>query len=135
MNYKPALQEFTIAGVTRRYSAKLIQLYDSPILSTTADSLLDSRGDDQYQSPSSTVFVIIGVRVEGGNVASSVLIYSGATEDAETTLHLTCRHATGTNIQEYYVDDIAMDANSYVVYNPGGTSLAFITVWGYERPA
>jgi len=139
-NYKPQVNSFTIAGVTRKYSQKIIHLFDSTINATAADAMRDAYHfgtGNAYQSPANTKFIIIGASLlsKTAGAAGNCVFSNGITEDAETTTIMTLYHGAEPILYEYVLDDIICVANQFITINPSGTSTDFIHLWGYERPA
>ncbi len=133
-NYKPlVLNSITIAGITvyLEKNKTLKALYDNVANSSTADGFLDSSTGLIYQVPTGKTFHAIGHKYQTTAVASTVAIYSGDTENAETAIKVTTSNLAVADEYEWAsIFDIL--TGKFITYTPASTRHSFIELLGYE---
>ncbi len=143
-NYK-IVRTITVGGVTVLVpnNATIKHLSEQCDGSNAADTMIDSGDGNAYAVATGKTFHLIGVTLycDTPVAGESVKISSGDTENAETATiinnlmspMITQKTGNGT---EYFVGDTPSGntwaSAKFVVYNPSGTTVDFITMVGYE---
>ncbi len=136
-NYKPFHTSFNIGGQTIPIPelATVKLLTDRTNLSSAADSATDLADNLVYSVPTGKTFHLIGMRlVMGADITSNILLYEGATENAETTLKSTILLPSladwGHNYEWYFID-VTFAAGTFIVLKPTA-SVEYTWFLGYE---
>ncbi len=107
-------------------------LSDVIALNGSADTLLDTTTGLVYSVPAGKTLKIVAIQILIGTAAaSSIGIYEGDTENANTVLKQTLSNpATATYF--YFAGQIEIAATKFVTYLPASVRHQELTVIGYE---
>ncbi len=112
---------------------KLIALDENVDASNAADGFHDISTGVIYQVTAGKTFRMLRIQVRIGTpgAASTLVISSGDTENAETATLLTLKLPNQAGNQYYQVDKELASAK-FLTHNPSGTDVIFINIVGYE---
>ncbi len=143
-NYK-IVRTITIGGVTVLVpnNATIKFLSEHVDGSNAADTMLDAGDGGAYQVATGKTFHLIGITIwcDTPVAGETIKISTGDTENAETaavinTLQLPMVTQITGNGTEYFVGDTPTGntwaSAKYLVINPSGTTVDWITMVGYE---
>ncbi len=136
VNYKANPRVIKTEAVTYPVNDQfeIIQLDDNVDGSNAADGFHEVNTGVIYQVATGKKFRMIGltVRIGTGGAASTLVISSGDTENAETSTLLTIKLNNLNSSIDHYAIDKELVAGKFLTYNPSGTDVLFVKIIGYE---
>ncbi len=139
-NYKPWGHDYRaieIAGqqieVAERFQYKnpfIKILYDEVQNSADADGFRDTEGNVIYICPTGNQLDVIGFYTRCNAADTTILIYQGDTENAISNLKMRWVMDNG---QERFPSNFVITALKYVTYDPIGTGLETIFLYGIQH--
>ncbi len=142
-NYKNYIQDLELGNIRSHYPAQVDvkTLYENTNQAAAPDSL-QGETNTTYQVPPGKKYVMLGLSIYISALASSseIVFYKGDTEDAITTAVLTIKMPQVLGWYEHtQTDDNTLQAifpsGKYIVSDPSGNNIMWITMYGYETNA
>ncbi len=138
VNYKPNQADFiSMGGIQRTITSdeKIKVLYLHYNLASTPDTLEDISTATIYQVPTGKKFKAFGLIAQWNAIAGVHTVYSGDTENTQTTLTFTLQHPAINETREYPID-LEFLADKYIVWDSSAANTNyFIFILGMEIDA
>ncbi len=135
VNYKPHLNGAIFSGIERHFGYPLVHLTDPTSAGGAADTMIKAGKSTADSTGTGKHFYMVGILIQDNGLASgsSLGVYSGATENAQTTLEASFVSNGVAGWYEYMIEEVKFsEAAGFVVILPTAGHIEYVHIIGYE---